>query len=133
VWAGSDPGPNGPGEGFPAHVLSFSQSGSTGQDPQHEVVWGVCPRLGGGGLFSDKVGRPMVVIQLATSSGNVASGENRAPTSVVADDDGVFGCCFLHEGIVYIVMVVRLGLLRGKPRSGALGSNDGGARCRFPS
>jgi hypothetical protein len=71
--------------------------------------------LGGGGLFSDKVGRSMVVIQPATSSGDVASGENRAPTSVVADDDGIFGCHFLCEGIVYFVIVVRLGLLRGKP------------------
>jgi hypothetical protein len=35
--------------------------------------------------------------------------------SVVADDDGVFGCRFLHEGIVYGVIIVELGLLRGKP------------------
>jgi hypothetical protein len=41
----------------------------------------------------------------------MASGENRASTSVVADDDGVFGCHFLHEGIVYGVIIVRLGLL----------------------
>jgi hypothetical protein len=34
-------------------------------------------------------------------SGDVASGENRASTSVAADDDGVFGCRFLHKGIVY--------------------------------
>jgi hypothetical protein len=48
-------------------------------------------------------------------SGDVASGENRASTLVAADDDGVFGCRFLHKGIVYGVIVVRLGLLRGKP------------------
>jgi hypothetical protein len=48
-------------------------------------------------------------------SGDMASGENRASMSVVEDDDGVFGCRFLHEGIVYGVIVVRLGLLRGKP------------------
>jgi hypothetical protein len=48
----------------------------------------------------------MVVIQPATSSGNVASGDNRVSTSVVAHDDGVFGCRFLHEGIIYIAIVV---------------------------
>jgi hypothetical protein len=48
-------------------------------------------------------------------SGDVASGENRASTSVMADNDGVFGYRFLHEGIVYVALVVRLGLLHGKP------------------
>jgi hypothetical protein len=65
--------------------------------------------------FSDEVGRPMVVIQSMMDSGDVASGENRASTSVVADDDGIFGCRFLHEGIVYVALVVRLGLLQGQP------------------
>jgi hypothetical protein len=50
-----------------------------------------------------------------TGSSDVASGENRASTSVVVDDDGVFRCHFLHEGIVYGVIVIRLGLLWGKP------------------
>jgi hypothetical protein len=49
-------------------------------------------------------------------SGDVASGENHVSTSVVADDDGVFGCRFLHEGIVYGVIVVRLGLLPRIPK-----------------
>jgi hypothetical protein len=31
--------------------------------------------------------------------------------SVVADDDGIFGCRFLHEGIVYVALVIRLRLL----------------------
>jgi 3-hydroxymyristoyl/3-hydroxydecanoyl-(acyl carrier protein) dehydratase len=48
-------------------------------------------------------------------SSDVASVENRASTSVVADDDDVFGCHFLHDGIVIGVIIVRLGLLRGKP------------------
>jgi hypothetical protein len=65
--------------------------------------------------FSDEVGRPMVVIQPTTSSGDVAFSENQASTSVVADDDGIFGCRFLHEGIVYAALIVRLGLLCGKP------------------
>jgi hypothetical protein len=41
-----------------------------------------------------------------TGSSDMASGENRASTSFVADDDGVFECRFLHEGIVYGVIVV---------------------------
>jgi hypothetical protein len=60
-------------------------------------------------------GRPTVVDLTDDGFERVASGENRASTSVVADDDGVFGCRFLHEGIVYGVIVVRLGLLWGKP------------------
>jgi hypothetical protein len=40
--------------------------------------------------FSVEVGRPMSVIQPMTESVTLASGENRASTSVVADDDGVF-------------------------------------------
>jgi hypothetical protein len=55
-----------------------------------------------------------MVIQTTKGSSNVASVENRASTSVVADVDGVFGCRFLHEGIVYVALVVQLGLLRGK-------------------
>jgi hypothetical protein len=45
------------------------------------------------------------------SSGEVASGENRALMSVVVDDDGVFGCRFLREGIVYVALIIRLRLL----------------------
>jgi hypothetical protein len=55
-----------------------------------------------------------MVIQTTKGSSDVASGENRASTSVVADVDGVFGYRFLHEGIVYVALVVQLGLLRGK-------------------
>jgi hypothetical protein len=62
-------------------------------------------------VSSVRDGRPTVV-DLAD---DVASGENQASTSVMADDDGVFGYCFLHEGIVYGVIGVQLGLLRGKP------------------
>jgi hypothetical protein len=113
VWAGF--GPQRAWGGISGTRPLILSAGFYWQDPQHEVVWGGCPELGGGGLFSDEVGRPMVVIQPATSSGNVASGENRASTSVVADDDGVFRCCFLGEGIVYVAIVVRLGLLWGKP------------------
>jgi hypothetical protein len=65
--------------------------------------------------FSAEVGLPMMVIQAPMSSGDVASSENWASTSVVADDDGVFGCHFLREGFVYVALVVRLRLLRGKP------------------
>jgi hypothetical protein len=64
--------------------------------------------------FFAEVGRPTMVIQATTGSGDMASCENRASTSVVADDDGVFGCCFLREGIVYIALVVQLRLLQGK-------------------
>jgi hypothetical protein len=60
--------------------------------------------------FSAEAGRPTVVIQATMGSGNVASGENRASALVVADDDDIFGCRFLPE-----VIVIRLGLLRGKP------------------
>jgi hypothetical protein len=48
-------------------------------------------------------------------SGDMASGENRASMSVVADDGGVSGCRYLREGIVYGVIVGRLGLLQRKP------------------
>jgi hypothetical protein len=56
--------------------------------------------------FSAQVGRPTMVIQAMTGLGDVASGENRASTSVMADDDGVFGCHFLHEGIVNVALIV---------------------------
>jgi hypothetical protein len=84
------------------------------------------------GSFFDEVGRQMVVIQATSGSVDVASGENRASTSVMADNDGVFGCHFLREGIVYVALVVRLGLLRGNPRSGAPGLNDGGTPTSLP-
>jgi hypothetical protein len=55
-----------------------------------------------------------MVIQVMMGSRDVASGENRASMSVVANDDGVFGCHLLHDGIVYVALVVQLGLLQGK-------------------
>jgi hypothetical protein len=64
--------------------------------------------------FSIKLAGPTMVIQTTTGSSDVASGENRASTSVVADVDGVFGCRFLHEGTVYVALVIQFGLLRGK-------------------
>jgi hypothetical protein len=79
-------------------------------------------------FFSIEVGRPTAVFQATTGSSDMASGQNRASTLVVADDGGVSGCRYLCEGIVYGVIVVRLGLLWGNPRSGAPGSNNGGAR-----
>jgi hypothetical protein len=51
-------------------------------------------------------GRPMVVDLADDGFERCGIRENRASTSVVADDDGVFGCRFLHEGIVYGVIVV---------------------------
>jgi hypothetical protein len=57
-------------------------------------------------FFSAEVGRPMVVVQSTTGSGDVASSENRASMSVMVDDDGVSGRRYLHEGIIYIVLVV---------------------------
>jgi hypothetical protein len=54
-----------------------------------------------------------MVIQETTGSSDVAFSENRASTSVMADDDNIFGCRFLHEGIVYVALVVQLGLLWG--------------------
>jgi hypothetical protein len=51
-------------------------------------------------FFFAGVGRLVAVIQATTGSANVKSGENRASTSVVAGDDDVFGCRFLHEDIV---------------------------------
>jgi hypothetical protein len=57
---------------------------------------------------------PTMVIQATMGSSNVASHENRASTSIVANDDGVFGCHLLHEGIVYVALIVQLGLLQGK-------------------
>jgi hypothetical protein len=51
-------------------------------------------------FFSAEVGRLVAVILATTGSADVASGENRATTSVLAGDDDVFGCRFFHEGIV---------------------------------
>jgi hypothetical protein len=66
-------------------------------------------------FFSVEVGRPTAVFQLTTGSSDMASSENRASTSVVADDGRVPRCRYLREGITYGVIVVRLGLLWGKP------------------
>jgi hypothetical protein len=73
--------------------------GVLGLDPQHAVVWAVIPGLVVVASFSVEVGRPMMVIQATTGSSDVASDENRASTSVMVDDDDVFGCCFLHEAL----------------------------------
>jgi hypothetical protein len=78
-------------------------------------------------FFSVEVGRPMAMFQATMGSGNMASGENRASMLVVADDGDVFGCRYLREGIVYGVIVDRLVLLLGNPRSGAPRLNDDGA------
>jgi hypothetical protein len=56
-------------------------------------------------FFSARVGRPTSVIQPTTGSGDVAAGENRASTSVVADNDDVFGCRYLCKGIVFVVLI----------------------------
>jgi hypothetical protein len=66
-------------------------------------------------FFSIEVGRPTVVFQVTTGSSDMASGQNRASTLVVADDGDISGCRYLCEGIDYGVIVVRLGLLQGKP------------------
>jgi hypothetical protein len=57
-------------------------------------------------FFSVEVGRPSAVFQATTGSSDMTSGENRASTSIVADDGGVSGCHYLCEGIVYGVIVV---------------------------
>jgi hypothetical protein len=40
-------------------------------------------------FFSAKVGRPEVIIQPTTGSGDVAVSENRATILVMADNDGI--------------------------------------------
>jgi hypothetical protein len=110
---GYDLGPNRPGEGFFLHTSSR---------PYSRVLLGKIQNMRSSGVavpglvvvvvsFFDEVNRPMVVVQPMMSLGEVASGENRASMSVVADDDGVFECRFLHEGIVYVALVIRLRLL----------------------
>jgi hypothetical protein len=56
--------------------------------------------------FSVEIGRPMVVIHAMTGLGDMASGENWASTSVMANDGGVSGWRYLREGIVYGVLIV---------------------------
>jgi hypothetical protein len=56
-------------------------------------------------FFSAGVGRPAMVSQPTTGSGDVAAGENLASTSVVADNDDVFVCRYLCEGIVSVVLI----------------------------
>jgi hypothetical protein len=55
--------------------------------------------------FSAGVGRPTVVFQPMTGSGDEAAGENRVSTPIRADDDSVSRCRYLHEGIVSVVLV----------------------------
>jgi hypothetical protein len=50
--------------------------------------------------------RPKVVIQPTTGLDDVASGENRASTSIMADNDGVSGCRYLREGIINTFLIV---------------------------
>jgi hypothetical protein len=46
------------------------------------------------------------VIHAMTGLGDMASGENWASPSVMANDGGVSGWRYLHEGIVYGVLIV---------------------------
>jgi hypothetical protein len=62
----------------------------------------------------------------SASWGCAAAGENRAPTSVLAGDGGVTRRNLL-EGIVAAACFYPLVLLRGNPRSGSPGSDDGDA------
>jgi hypothetical protein len=55
--------------------------------------------------FSAECAQPMVVIQLTTGSGDLASGENQA-LAFGRGASGVTGCHYLCEGIVYDVLVV---------------------------
>jgi hypothetical protein len=55
--------------------------------------------------FSVEGGRLVAVIQPTTDSGDVAGAVNRASTSVVADNLGVFSCHYLHEGIAYVALI----------------------------
>jgi hypothetical protein len=46
------------------------------------------------------------VIHAMTGLGDMASGENRASPSVMANDGGISGRRYLREGIVYSVLIV---------------------------
>jgi hypothetical protein len=56
-------------------------------------------------FFFAGVGRPTTMMQPTKGSGDVAAGENRVSMLVATDDEGVFGCRYLCEGIVFAVLV----------------------------
>jgi hypothetical protein len=60
-------------------------------------------------------GRPTVVDLAADGFGRRGIRSKPSLDVSCGGHDGIFGCRFLHEGIVYGVSVVQLGLLRGKP------------------
>jgi hypothetical protein len=62
----------------------------------------------------------------------MAADENRASTSVLANDDGVTWRRNLVEGIVFAGCVTSLGLLLGNPRSWSSRSDDGVASVATP-